>query len=199
MRHAHKGVRSCQDSVMTSKAAGRRALVTLIVLLTAGCSNSSDDTSPTTTAPVKTVKIAVLAPISGPEAATGLGVRNAVELAVRQANEDEKVEGFEVELVVEDANTPEQGAAIAGELAADPELAGVIGPLSSDIAAQVAPVFAAEGVVVISPSATDPTLTRGVSPADAERPFGTFFRMATTDDYQGPFAADFAARDLNAK
>ena len=48
-------------------------------------------------------------------------------------------------------------------------------------------------ITQISPANTNPTLTRGPKPDDApKRIWPTYMRVATTDSFQGPFAADYA-------
>jgi branched-chain amino acid transport system substrate-binding protein len=45
---------------------------------------------------------------------------------------------------------------------------------------------------MVSPSNTNPSLTQGNDPGKKVRPFEYYFRVATTDAIQGPFAANFA-------
>jgi branched-chain amino acid transport system substrate-binding protein len=57
----------------------------------------------------------------------------------------------------------------------------------------VAPVLSKANITQISPANTNPTLTRGPKPDDApKRVWPTYMRVATTDTFQGPFAADYA-------
>jgi branched-chain amino acid transport system substrate-binding protein len=56
----------------------------------------------------------------------------------------------------------------------------------------VAPVLAKANITQISPANTNPTLTRGPKPDDSpKRIWPTYMRVATTDTFQGPFAADY--------
>jgi branched-chain amino acid transport system substrate-binding protein len=71
-------------------------------------------------------------------------------------------------------------------------VAAVIGTLNSSVAEKVAPILNSQKVVMISPANTNPTLTQGSDPANKARPFEYYFRVATTDLIQGPFAANFA-------
>jgi branched-chain amino acid transport system substrate-binding protein len=149
----------------------------------------------------KVVKIGVIAPLSGDLTATGTGIRNSVDLAIRQANEQNKVPGWRIELAAEDdAAKPDVGAAAAAKLASDRAVVGVVGTYNSSVALQVAPVLDRANVVQVSPANTNDTLTRGENFKTAPtRPYKNYFRTATLDSLQGGFAADYASKDLNAK
>ncbi|MGH9265332.1 MAG: branched-chain amino acid ABC transporter substrate-binding protein [Acidimicrobiales bacterium] len=146
----------------------------------------------------KVVKIGVIAPLSGDLTATGTGIRNSVELAIRQANEQNKVPGWRIELAAEDdAAKPDVGAQAAAKLASDSAVVGVIGTYNSSVALQVAPVLDRANVVQVSPGNTNDTLTRGENfRTNPTRPYKNYFRTATLDSLQGGFAADYAAKDL---
>ena len=74
-------------------------------LLLAACGSESEDGDEGTGGSdggTKTAKIGVIAPLSGDLSALGLGIKNAVDLAIRQANEDNTVDGWKFELAVAD-------------------------------------------------------------------------------------------------
>jgi branched-chain amino acid transport system substrate-binding protein len=163
-----------------------------LLLVVAGCSRDSGggDAAEET----KTVKIGVVAPLTGNLSELGLGIKNSVDLAIRQANEKGTVSGYELVLAAEDdAADPATGANAANKLASDPQVAAVVGTLNSSVAQSVAPVLAKANITQVSPANTNPTLTRGPKPDDApKRIWPTYMRVATTDTFQGPFAADYA-------
>jgi branched-chain amino acid transport system substrate-binding protein len=138
----------------------------------------------------KTVKIGVIAPLSGDLSALGKGIQHSVELAVQQANEANAIPGWEIQVeAVDDEAKADVGKNGATKLAADDEVAGVVGNLNSSVSQQTQPVFAAANIVQVSPANTGPSLTRG---ADGNtRPYATFFRTCATDITQGAFAAKF--------
>jgi branched-chain amino acid transport system substrate-binding protein len=149
----------------------------------------------------KTAKIGVIAPLTGPLSPLGLGIKNSVDLAVKQANQKGTVPGYNLVLdAQDDAATPATGANAANKLASDDTLAGVIGTLNSSVAQQVAPGLARAGIPQISPANTNPTLTQGqdwlTSP---KRVWPTYYRVCTTDAIQGPFAADYATKQAGFK
>ena len=166
-----------------------------LLLVVAGCSRDSGGGD--AQQEKKTVKIGVVAPLTGNLSELGLGIKNGVDLAVRQANEKGTVPGYEVVLAAEDdAADPATGANAANKLASDPQVAAVVGTLNSSVAQSVAPVLSKANITQISPANTNPTLTRGPKPDDApQRIWPTYMRVATTDSFQGPFAADYALGD----
>jgi len=135
----------------------------------------------------------VIAPLTGSLTAIGVGIRNGVDLAVRQANHQQKVKGWKIVLVPEDDTAvPDVGANAATKLSDDKSVMAVIGTLNSNVAEKVAPILNSQKVVMISPANTDPTLTLGTDPERKVRRFEYYFRVAATDLVQGPFAATFA-------
>jgi len=76
---------------------------------------------------------------------------------------------------------------------------GVVGTYNSGVAARVAPVLDKQGIVMISPGNTDPTLTLGADLAKPARPWSTYFRMVTADNVQGPFLATYAFDKAKAR
>jgi branched-chain amino acid transport system substrate-binding protein len=167
----------------------------VLLLVVAGCSRDSGGGD--AQEEKKTVKIGVVAPLTGALSELGLGIKNSVDLAIRQANEKGTVPGYELVLAAEDdAADPATGANAANKLASDPQVAGVVGTLNSSVAQSVAPVLAKANISQVSPANTNPTLTRGPKPDDApQRVWPTYTRVATTDTFQGPFAADYALGD----
>ena len=164
-----------------------------MLLIVAGCSRDSGGGGEAQEEK-KTVKIGVIAPLTGNLSELGLGIKNSVDLAVRQANEKGTVPGYEIVLAAEDdAADPATGANAANKLASDPQVAAVVGTLNSSVAQSVAPVLSKANITQVSPANTNPTLTRGPKPDDAPQwVWPTYMRVATTDTFQGPFAADYA-------
>jgi branched-chain amino acid transport system substrate-binding protein len=176
---------------------GRRslgiAILAATVILSACGSNKSETQKGADGNSDKTVKIGVIAPLSGALTALGLGIKNGADLAVRQANEQQKIKGWKIVLAAEDDTAvPDVGANAATKLSDDKSVMGVVGSLNSSVAEKVAPILNGQHVVMISPANTNPTLTQGNDPAKKARPFEYYFRVATTDLIQGPFAANYA-------
>lgn len=148
-----------------------------------------------------TLIIGMIAPLSGGLSALGLGMRNSADLAVDQANQACKVPGYQLVFQPEDDQaTPQVANQAATKLASDPNVVGVVGTLNSSTAQTVQPILKERNIVMVSPANTGPTLTLGQNFATAPtRPFDTYFRVATTDLVQGPFAANYLVQTAGKK
>jgi branched-chain amino acid transport system substrate-binding protein len=135
----------------------------------------------------QTYKIAFQGPLSGDNAQLGINEVNGAELAVEQANESGELD-FKLELLkADDQGTPEQAPTAAASVTQDSAVLGVIGPAFSGATKAVGPVYGDAGIVMITPSATNPTLS--------EQGFKTFHRIVPSDNVEGTQAADlFAAK-----
>jgi branched-chain amino acid transport system substrate-binding protein len=177
------------------RSTGRLGIVMLgAALVLSGCgSNKSETQQGTGDSSDKTVKIGVIAPLSGALTALGQGIKNGADLAVRQANEQKKIKGWKIVLAAEDDTAvPDVGGNAATKLSDDKAVMGVVGTLNTSVAEKVAPILNSQHVVMISPANTGPALTQGTDPNKKVRPFEYYFRVATTDLVQGPFAANYA-------
>jgi ABC-type branched-subunit amino acid transport system substrate-binding protein len=176
-----------------------------VVALTGG-SEQPGGTAATRTA---VAKLGLVVPLSGRQADVGTAVRNAVELAVDEANATRAVPGWQVELVVhDDLSRPDGGASAADELAADDAVVGVVGPLNSTVAMAAVPVLADAGIAVVSPSNSRPDLTGHDNPNKPDKPdkpddpggqkrkYRTYFRLSGTDDFEASAAARYAVETL---
>lgn len=156
--------------------------------------NSSCDTSK------GTLVIGMVAPLSGGLSALGLGMSHSAQLAVDQANTKCTVPGYKLVFQAEDDQaTPQVAGQAATKLASDPNVVGVVGTLNSSTSQTVQPILADRSIVQISPANTNPTLTLGDNPSAPSRKYPTYFRVATTDLIQGPFAAQYLVQKAGKK
>ncbi|WP_018640330.1 branched-chain amino acid ABC transporter substrate-binding protein [Parafrankia elaeagni] len=140
--------------------------------------------------------IGVLAPLSGASADAGVSVRNAVTLAVEEANRQGMIPGWKLQVVAhDDLSRPDGGAAGADLFADDDRMIGVVGPLSSSVAMVSLGRLSEAGLPVVSPSNAEPTLTSAPASPDV-RPFPTYFRLSGTDAQLAGVAADYALDTL---
>ena len=136
--------------------------------------------------PGQTIKIGVSSPMTGGDSGFGIDAENSGLLAVADAGD---FEGFSFELVAEDdEGSPEGGAAVANKLVADPTFVAMAGPLFSGATAAAIPIYDETGIPMLSPSATNPDLTKLGS--------AVFNRIPFTDEAQGSAAADFIFNKL---
>ncbi len=145
-----------------------------------------------------TVVIGVDAPLTGDLSALGLGIRNSVDLAVKQANDTKEVPGVKFEIkALDDTAKPAPGQQNATQFVADSKVLGVVGPLNTSVAQSMQQIFDDAKLVEVSPANTGVELSQGEKWASGvkKRPFQSYFRTATTDAIQGPFAAQFLYND----
>jgi branched-chain amino acid transport system substrate-binding protein len=140
-----------------------------------------------------TVVIGVDAPLTGDLSALGLGIKNSADLAAKQANKKNFVKGvtFKVE-ALDDQAQPSSGQSNASKFVSENDVLGVVGPLNSSVAQSMQKVFDDAKLVEVSPANTNPALTQGDNWQKTKtRPYKSYFRTATTDAIQGPFAAQY--------
>lgn len=144
------------------------------------------------------IKIGVDLPVSGADASDGIPAQNGAALAIEQANAHAPA-GFKFEMdALDDAvggvHNPQQGATNIRSLVADSAVMGVVGPFNSNVAAAEIPVSNESGLPVISPSNTNPTLTKTAKYRTSHPNEITYFRVCATDDVQGKAGAEFASK-----
>jgi branched-chain amino acid transport system substrate-binding protein len=155
-----------------------------------------------------TWKIGLDMPLSGEDSFRGIPVRNAVKLAIEDANNAGGVKGSKLALsILDDAGPPrgqdpKKGAANAQAMVGDPTVLAMVGPWGSAVANEVIPITNAGGLFECSPSNTDPFLTKppdGATLRSAHPDRISYVRLAPRDDIQAPGLASFAFNDLRAR
>jgi len=192
------------------------ALVVGFLLCLAACSGSSPAAQSK-----GSLRIGVDLPLSGPEGLAGTQALDGIRFFVQQ---HPAVAGFDLALSIDDdaqaaGPDPQAGATDVQRFIADPALVAMIGPVDASVARAEIPIANAAGLAMVSPATTSPCLTKdvylpaGLSPDGAAischdagfpsaselRPahVNNFFRLSTTDDLQGPAAADYAYGTLH--
>jgi len=147
---------------------------------------STDTFGCATIKPGQTIKIGMGAPMTGDNASFGIDISNAAMLAVSDAG---SFQGFKFELVAQDdGGTAEGGAAVANKLVSDPTVVAIEGHIFSGATKAAIPIYEKAGLPMMSPSATNPTLTQSGS--------AVFNRDVFTDAAQGKFAATYLFNNL---
>ncbi len=168
------------------------SLLVASLALTA-CGSRGEDDAGGGSGDKKVAKIGVIAPLSGDLSALGLGIQHSVELAVKQANDSNAIEGWTLEVAPKDDEAkPDVGKNAATALAADKDVVGVVGTLNSSVSQSVQPVLSSAKITQVSPANTNPALTQGANwKTGPARTYPGYFRTCTTDAVQGPFAARY--------
>ncbi|MEV6806092.1 branched-chain amino acid ABC transporter substrate-binding protein [Streptomyces sp. NPDC017082] len=148
-----------------------------------------------------TVVIGVDSPLTGDLSAMGLGIKNSADLAAKNANKQNFVKGvtFKVE-ALDDQAQPSAGQQNATKFVSEQEVLGVVGPLNSSVAESMQKVFDDAKLAQVSPANTGPSLSQGADwQTKKVRPYKAYFRTATTDAIQGPFAAQYVYNTAKKK
>ncbi len=144
----------------------------------------------------KTVKIAILAPLSGDVATFGESTRDGALLAIGEWNEKGGVNGQTIETVIEDSQcNPEAAVSAANKVIDQDGVKFIIGEVCSSASIPISEIVVAKGVLQISPTSTNPSVT--VAEDGSTKP--NVFRACFIDPFQGKVAAKFALDNLNAK
>ena len=107
----------------------------------------------------KVVKIGFIGPLTGPNAAQGVGARNAFDLAIREANASGKFQ-YKIELVaLDDASDPATGVAAALKLVSDPAVVAASGHWNSPVALATIHTFHTYRIPFIVWGAIHPDIT----------------------------------------
>ncbi|MCA0399691.1 MAG: branched-chain amino acid ABC transporter substrate-binding protein [Proteobacteria bacterium] len=137
------------------------------------------------------IKFGVTGPITGPNAAFGKQLTDGAEQAAEDFNKAGGILGQKITLSKgDDVSDPKQGVSVANKFVGD-GVKFVVGPFNSGVTIPASEVYAENGVLVISPSATNPKVT--------ERKLWNVFRTCGRDDQQGEVAGKHIADKLKGK
>src|SRR4051812_39813673 len=131
------------------------------------------------------VLVGVAGPITGPNAAFGAQLQKGAEAAVADINAAGGINGEQIKLSVgDDVSDPKQGISVANKFVAD-GVKFVVGHFNSGVSIPASEVYAENGILEITPAATNPTFT--------ERGLWNTFRTCGRDDQQGGIAGAYIA------
>lgn len=169
-----------------------------LTLALAGCTGGEKTASTsagtsgtdTPTASGDTIKIGIVAPVTGDNKPWGDDSLAGAKMAVAEFNAAGGVNGKQVELLQGDsASRPEPAKSAAEKLLSDGVIA-IVGEVSSGNTMQIADAASSKGVPVVAVGATRTDLTDGKD---------NVFRVCYTDDFQGPVMAKFAYDKLGKR
>jgi branched-chain amino acid transport system substrate-binding protein len=137
------------------------------------------------------IKLGVAGPITGPNAAFGAQLKNGVEQAVEDINAAGGINGEKVTVEVgDDVSDPKQGVSVANKFVGD-GVTLVVGHFNSGVTIPASEVYAENGLLMITPSATNPKVT--------ERGLWDVFRTCGRDDQQGKLWSDYVLANYKGK
>src|ERR1700728_1657572 len=137
------------------------------------------------------IKIGVAGPITGANASFGAQLTQGVEQAAEDINKAGGVLGQKIEVEPgDDVSDPKQGVSVATKFVGD-GVNFVVGHFNSGVTIPASDVYSENGVLFITPSATNPKVT--------DRALWDAFRTCGRDDQQGMLWAELARDKLKGK
>jgi branched-chain amino acid transport system substrate-binding protein len=131
--------------------------------------------------------IGVAGPLTGPNAAFGAQLQNGAQMAADDINAAGGVLGEKIALTFgDDVSDPKQGVSVANKFVGD-GAKYVVGHFNSGVSIPASEVYVENGVLEITPSATNPVFT--------ERGLWNTFRTCGRDDQQGGVAGAWIAKE----
>jgi branched-chain amino acid transport system substrate-binding protein len=129
--------------------------------------------------------------MTGLQATFGQSTHNGILMAADEINSAGGVKGKKIKVISEDDQSKQEEAAnTVTKLISENNVVAVIGEVASSNSLAAAPICQSNKVPMISPSSTNPEVTKK----------GDYiFRMCYIDPYQGKALADFAINDLKVK
>lgn len=129
----------------------------------------------------ETIKIGLMAPLTGSWASEGQGMKKIVELLAEQQNAKGGVLGKPIEVIVEDDGGDPRTASLAAQRLTTKGVAAVVGTYGSSVTEASQAIYDEAGIPQIANGSTAIRLT--------EKGYQKFFRTAPRDDEQGRMAA----------
>src|ERR1700728_472683 len=137
------------------------------------------------------LKLAVAGPVTGANAAFGAQLTQGVQQAAEDINKAGGIFGQKIQVEVgDDVSDPKQGVSVANKFVGD-GVKFVVGHFNSGVTMPASDVYAENGVLFVTPSATNPKIT--------DRKLWDAFRTCGRDDQQGMVWAEFARDKLKGK
>lgn len=176
----------------TNMSIRTRRVISAVAAVALGLGTVAATASSASAASCKTLKIAFQGPLTGDYGNLGVNISQGAVLAVDQYNA--KNPKTRVQLVKYDSQAdPAQAPALAQKIIRDACIVAMVGPSFSGETLESGPIYNRAGLPLISPSATNPTIT--------QQGWKVFHRAVATDAMQGAqtaklIKAKFAGKTL---
>jgi branched-chain amino acid transport system substrate-binding protein len=138
------------------------------------------------------IHIGIGGPLTTGSATFGVEMRQAVDLAVAQANAAGGVLGAKIVAdAADDAANNQQGEKVAKDFCDQPAILGVVGHVNSGVTIAASKVYGACGLPMITPMSSNPGVT--------ENGLANVFRLTNRDDRKGPGLARYLISKMDKK
>jgi branched-chain amino acid transport system substrate-binding protein len=174
-------------SVRLSSVLGSRLLCAILAVALSGCAAELPDKGRIELPAGQPVRVGVVTELDGPLAGEGAAIANSVMLAAAEIG---TLRGRPLEVVLRGGGCdPAQAASTVDDLARDPLLLGIIGPICSPACVAAIGAVDQRAVALISPRCTDVAVTR--------QAYGGIFRTVWNDGAHAIGAVEFVDDELD--
>ena len=156
-------------------------LITCLSLTISGCQNGGSDE----------ILIGHYGSLTGSQATFGISTDNGIKMAIEELNAAGGINGRKVKLVTyDDKGEAREASTAVTRLVTKDGVVAVIGEVASGLSLAAAPICQEGGVPMISPSSTNPKVTKVGD---------MIFRVCFIDPFQGKVCAKFAREHESLK
>lgn len=127
-----------------------------------------------------------IGPVTGAAADYGTAVRNAIELAIEEVNEDGGINDIQLELIFEDDEATGEKALNAYNTLKDAGMQLLIGTVTSGSGVAISEDAKNDNMFMLSPSGSDPDVIK----------YDNAFRVCLEDPAQGKLAAEYIVNNM---
>lgn len=138
----------------------------------------------------ESIKIGFVAALTGNSSEISVNGRNAVLLAVEEANQAGGIKGRKIELLSEDDKNDKTAALAADRRLAEQGVTAIIGHMTSGMAELTVPLVNEQNIIMMSPTISLDSLS-GID--------DNFVRVVSSNKLQGDFLAEMAFKTKKAK
>jgi len=160
----------------------------MAITLLAGCGANTGSSSATG----DTIKIGAIGPLSGAASTYGISVKEGAQLLEKEVNSAGGINGKKIKFIFEDDQAdPNSSMQAFNKLVDSEKVSAILGPVTSGATLAVAPNSTAKQIPMITPTATEPTITKVGG--------DYMFRGCFVDSFQGDVLGKYASENLKSK
>ena len=162
----------------------------MAMTLLVGCGGNTGSSTSGTTGDI--IKIGAIGPLSGAASTYGISVKEGAQLLEKEVNDAGGINGKKIQFIFEDDQAdPNSSMQAFNKLVDDEKVCAILGPVTSGATLAVAPNATSRQIPMITPTGTEPTITK----VGGEY----MFRGCFVDSFQGEVLAKYSNETLKSK